>query len=50
MKLSQTLRTALNSAIPPELEKPADEAKMKTCFPCHKPFQGGDSVFTRYAP
>ena len=30
--------------------KPADEAKIKTCFPCHKPFQAGDFVFTRYAP
>jgi hypothetical protein len=30
--------------------KPADEAKMKTCFPCHQPFQSGDFVFTRYAP
>jgi hypothetical protein len=30
--------------------KPADEAKHKTCFPCHQPFQAGDFVFTRYAP
>ena len=30
--------------------KPADEAKLKTCFPCHQPFQAGDFVFTRYAP
>ena len=30
--------------------KPADEAKLKTCFPCHQPFQIGDFVFTRYAP
>jgi len=30
--------------------KPANEAKLKTCFPCHQPFQAGDFVFTRYAP
>lgn len=30
--------------------KPADEAKLKTCFPCHEPFKAGDFVFTRYAP
>ena len=30
--------------------KPADEAKVKTCFPCHQPYQAGDFVFTRYAP
>jgi hypothetical protein len=30
--------------------KPADETKMKTCFPCHRSFQAGDFVFTRYAP
>ena len=30
--------------------KPADEAKLKTCFPCHQPLQAGDFVFTRYAP
>ncbi len=29
--------------------KPADEAKLKTCFPCHQPFQARDFVFTRYA-
>ena len=29
---------------------PADEAKLKTCFPCHQPFHAGDFVFTRYAP
>jgi hypothetical protein len=29
--------------------KPADEAKIKTCFPCHQPYQAGDFVFTRYA-
>jgi hypothetical protein len=28
----------------------ADEAKLKTCFPCHQPFQAGDFVFTHYAP
>jgi hypothetical protein len=30
--------------------KPADEAKLKTCFPCHQPFKARDFVFTRYAP
>lgn len=30
--------------------KPADEAMLKTCFPCHQPFESGDRVFTRYAP
>jgi hypothetical protein len=30
--------------------KPADEAVLKTCFPCHEPYKGQDYVFTRYAP
>lgn len=30
--------------------KPADEAKLKTCFPCHEPIKVRDFVFTRYAP
>ena len=30
--------------------KPAEEAKLKTCFPCHQPVQARDFVFTRYAP
>jgi hypothetical protein len=30
--------------------KPADEAKLKTCFPCHEPIKARDFVFTRYAP
>ena len=30
--------------------KPADEALLKTCFPCHEPVKGRDFVFTRYAP
>ena len=29
---------------------PADEAKHKTCFPCHEPAKARDFVFTRYAP
>jgi hypothetical protein len=29
---------------------PADEAKLKTCFPCHEPVKARDLVFTRYAP
>jgi Cytochrome P460 len=30
--------------------KPAPEAAMKTCFPCHNLKQAHDRVFTRYAP
>jgi hypothetical protein len=30
--------------------KPADEALLKTCFPCHQPVKARDFVFTRYAP
>jgi hypothetical protein len=30
--------------------KPADEALLKTCFPCHEPVKARDFVFTRYAP
>jgi hypothetical protein len=30
--------------------KPADEAKIKTCFPCHEPIKARDFVFTSYAP
>jgi hypothetical protein len=30
--------------------KPADEALLKTCFPCHEPGKAWDFVFTRYAP
>jgi hypothetical protein len=30
--------------------KPADEAKHKTCFPCHEPAKAHDFVYTRYAP
>lgn len=29
---------------------PADEAKHKTCFPCHEPGKAHDFVFTYYAP
>lgn len=29
--------------------KPADEALMKTCFPCHAQVEDRDLVFTRYA-
>ena len=29
---------------------PADEAKHRTCFPCHEPARSHDFVFTRYAP
>jgi hypothetical protein len=28
----------------------ADEAKLKTCFPCHEPVEARDFVFTHYAP
>jgi hypothetical protein len=30
--------------------KPADEAPLKTCYPCHQKIQERDFVFTRYAP
>jgi cytochrome P460 len=30
--------------------KPADEALLKTCFPCHEPNKARDYVFTQYAP
>jgi hypothetical protein len=30
--------------------KPADEAKLKTCFGCHVPVKARDFVFTHYAP
>jgi hypothetical protein len=30
--------------------KPADEAKHRTCFPCHVPAKERDYVFTHYAP
>lgn len=30
--------------------KPADEAKTKTCYPCHEPIKARDFVFTRYSP
>ena len=30
--------------------KPADEAKLQTCFPCHEPIKARDFVFTHYAP
>ena len=30
--------------------RPANEAKHKTCLPCHEPVKNRDFVFTRYAP
>ena len=30
--------------------KPADDALLKTCFPCHVPVKARDYVFTHYAP
>jgi hypothetical protein len=30
--------------------KPAAEAPLKTCFPCHQPAKAQDLVFTHYAP
>jgi hypothetical protein len=30
--------------------KPADEAMLKTCFPCHAKIEARDFVFPRYAP
>ena len=28
----------------------ADEALLKTCFPCHVPIESRDFVFTHYSP
>jgi len=30
--------------------KPADEAFMQSCFPCHQKIESRDFVFTRYSP
>jgi len=30
--------------------KPAPEAKMRTCYPCHEPIKARDDVFTKYTP
>ncbi len=30
--------------------KPADEATLKTCFPCHEPAKATDLIYTRYTP
>jgi len=30
--------------------KPADDALLRTCFPCHEPVKARDFVFTDYAP
>ena len=30
--------------------KPADEALLKTCFPCHQPASDNNFLFTHYAP
>jgi Cytochrome P460 len=30
--------------------KPAGEAVLRTCYPCHEPVKARDFVFTRYAP
>jgi hypothetical protein len=30
--------------------KPADEAPLRTCFPCHQPAKAEDLVFTHYSP
>jgi hypothetical protein len=30
--------------------KPAPEAALRTCFPCHEPNKGRDYVFTHYTP
>ncbi len=30
--------------------KPADEALLKTCFPCHEPAKATDLIYTRYVP
>jgi hypothetical protein len=30
--------------------EPADEAVLRTCFPCHQNIKDRDLVFTRYSP
>jgi cytochrome P460 len=30
--------------------KPAEEAMLKTCFPCHQGIKDRDLLFTRYSP
>jgi len=30
--------------------KPANEALMRSCFPCHQAITARDLVFTRYSP
>jgi hypothetical protein len=30
--------------------KPAPDAKLRTCYPCHEPIRARDYVFTRYTP
>ena len=30
--------------------KPADEATLKTCVPCHEPAKATDFIYTRYTP
>ncbi len=30
--------------------KPAEDATLKTCFPCHQPFKARDLVFSHYSP
>jgi len=30
--------------------KPADEAVLQSCFPCHQAIKSRDLVFTRYSP
>jgi hypothetical protein len=30
--------------------KPADEALLKTCFPCHEPAKATDLIYTHYTP
>jgi hypothetical protein len=30
--------------------KPADNAFMKSCFPCHQKIESRDFIFTRYSP
>ena len=30
--------------------KPAAEAKLKTCYPCHEPIKARDFLFTKYTP
>ena len=45
-----TPRRAAGGSLNSTTENLADEAVLKTCFPCHEAIKARDLVFTRYAP